>query len=74
MRLDKILVPTDFSETADHAAAQAIELALRHGSQLHVFHVVEPYGEPPPNMMAVVRDYLDKLERDAEETLASKAM
>ena len=73
MRLDKVLVPTDFSETAEHATAQAIELAARHGSRLELFHVVEPYGEPPPNMMAVVRDYLDKLERDAEETLASKA-
>ena len=27
MRLEKILVPTDFSDTADHATAQAVELA-----------------------------------------------
>ena len=73
MRLKKILVPTDFSETADHATAQAVELAAKHGSRLELLHIVEPYGEPPPNMMAVVRDYMEKLEHDAEQKLASKA-
>lgn len=73
MRLAKILVPTDFSETADHATAQAVELAVKHRARLELFHVVEPYGEPPPNMMAVVRDYIEKAERDAEQTLAAKA-
>jgi len=73
MRLKKILVPTDFSETADHALAQAVELAAQHGSRLELLHIVEPYGEPPPSMMAVVRDYMDELEHDAEQTLAAKA-
>jgi nucleotide-binding universal stress UspA family protein len=73
MRLAKILVPTDFSETADHATDQAVELAAKNRCRLELFHVVEPYGEPPPNMMAVVRDYIEKAERDAEQTLAAKA-
>ena len=73
MRWNKILLPTDFSETADHAEAQAIALARQHHSQLELFHVVEPYAEPPPNTMAVVRDYMDQLEQQAEWTLASKA-
>ncbi len=73
MRLDKILVPTDFSNSADHATAQAVELAAQHRSLLELFHVVEPYGELPPNMMAVVRDYIEKAEHDAEATLAAKS-
>lgn len=73
MRFDTILLPTDFSETANHAEAQAVALAQRHGSRLELFHVVEPYGEPPPHMMATVRDYIESLELAAEKTLASKA-
>ena len=73
MRFSKILLATDFSETAHHAEAQAIALARRHRSQLELFHVVEPHAEPPPNTMAVVRDYMDHLEQKAERTLASKA-
>ena len=72
MRMTAILVPTDFSETAEHATAQAVELARRHGSKIHLFHVVEPYGEPPPNMMATVRDYIDRLEKDAATALSER--
>lgn len=72
MRLRKILVPTDFSETAERATGQAIELAKMHGSRIELFHVVEPYGTPPPNMMAVVREYIDALEDEAESSLASR--
>jgi len=72
MRLKKILVPTDFSETAEHATAQAMELAAMHGSRIELFNVVEPYGAPPPNMMAVVREYMDSLEKEAEHSLASR--
>jgi nucleotide-binding universal stress UspA family protein len=73
MRFDTILLPTDFSETANHAEAQAVAMAQRHGSRLELFHVVEPYGEPPPNMMGTVRDYIESLELAADKTLSSKA-
>jgi len=73
MRFDTILLPTDFSETANHAEAQAVALAERHGSRLELFHAVEPYGEPPPNMMDTVRHYIENLELAAEKTLTSKA-
>jgi nucleotide-binding universal stress UspA family protein len=73
MELNKILVPTDFSESADHATDQAVELAAKSGAGLELFSVVEPYGEPPANVMAVVRDYIDTLERDAMGRLAARA-
>ncbi len=72
MRVHRILVPTDFSETANHAEAQAIALARRHGAQLQLFHVIEPYWEPPPHLTDAVRDHLEQLELEADTTLASK--
>ncbi len=71
MHVNRILVPTDFSDTANHAEAQAIALATRHGAQLRLFHVVEPYWAPPPHMTDAVRDYLDTLVREANTRLAS---
>ncbi len=73
MRLDKILVPTDFSETADHALDQAVALARRHGSEILLFHVVEPHAEPPPHMMAMVAEYIDHMHAAAVEALEAKS-
>lgn len=39
MNIDKILVPTDFSENADHALGYAIELGKASGAELHLLHV-----------------------------------
>lgn len=36
----RILVPTDGSETADAAMAEAIDLAAEHGAEVHVLYVV----------------------------------
>ncbi len=46
MRFDKILVPTDFSESAQHALPYAVDLAQKYGSVLHIVHVVEPIVAP----------------------------
>jgi nucleotide-binding universal stress UspA family protein len=44
-RLTRILVPTDFSETADAALAYAKDLATRLGASLHLVHVfTDPYA------------------------------
>jgi nucleotide-binding universal stress UspA family protein len=72
MHLDRILIPTDFSETANHAEAQAIALARRHHSQVLLFHAVEPYGEPPAHMMPAARDYIEQLELEADTTLCKR--
>ncbi|WP_290819368.1 universal stress protein [Halovivax sp.] len=39
---DRILVPTDGSEHAEAAAADAIDLAANHGATLHVLSVADP--------------------------------
>ncbi|HKE86654.1 MAG TPA: universal stress protein [Vicinamibacterales bacterium] len=57
----RILVPTDFSETADAALAYAKTLATKLGASLHLLHVFqdpgaaipfvpETYAPPPPDL------------------------
>jgi len=42
--MKKILVPVDYSKTAQNALAYAVEYALETGAKLHVFHAIEPLG------------------------------
>jgi universal stress protein A len=43
--VNRILVPTDFSETADKALAYAKDLAMKLGASLHLVHVYsDPYA------------------------------
>lgn len=72
MKLESILAPTDFSDTANHAVEQAIELSLRYGAELHLLHVVASREDPPKSAAAAIADYLKKLEDDAEQSLALK--
>jgi nucleotide-binding universal stress UspA family protein len=41
MRLARILIPTDFSDTADAALEYAFVLAERFGASVHLLHVIE---------------------------------
>lgn len=72
MRIQSILAPTDFSETANHAVEQAVELSIRTRARLHLYHVVEPLAEESAGVVAAVRDYLESLEADAQKSLALK--
>jgi nucleotide-binding universal stress UspA family protein len=40
MTLDHVLLPTDFSECADHALTHAMRVADRFDARLHILHVV----------------------------------
>jgi nucleotide-binding universal stress UspA family protein len=51
----RILVPHDFSESADAALELAVDLAAAQGARLDVLHVVEPF-HPPPEVVAWLRD------------------
>lgn len=72
MRVESILAPTDFSETANHAVEQAMELSLRYGAELHLLHVVEDHHGESSGAASAMHDYLRKLEDDAEQSLALK--
>lgn len=39
--ITRMLVPTDFSPASDLAFTYAIDLARRHGSELHLLHVID---------------------------------
>lgn len=38
--IEKILVPTDFSKSADYAMEFAVDMAKKFGSSIHIIHVV----------------------------------
>ena len=46
MTLKRVLLPTDFSDTADHTLGYAREMAERFGAEVHVLHVV---ADPTPH-------------------------
>jgi nucleotide-binding universal stress UspA family protein len=53
--LKKILVPTDFSEHSEHAAAYAVELARQYGSnEIHCIHV----SDIPADLLATSAYYM----------------
>ena len=45
--IQRILVPTDFSEFANEALSTAEQLAVERGAEMLVAHVVEPIGAYP---------------------------
>ncbi|NQV14648.1 universal stress protein [bacterium] len=46
MQFSKILVPTDFSESARYALPFATDLAQKYKADLHILHIVEPIVAP----------------------------
>lgn len=46
MNFSRILVPTDFSESATYALPFAVDMAKKYGAKLHLLHVVEPIIAP----------------------------
>ncbi len=72
MTLTRILLPTDFSDTAKHAHGYARELAVRFDASVHLLHVV---SDPTPQDWAVgatgvvVADLLRAWSADAERRL-----
>jgi nucleotide-binding universal stress UspA family protein len=43
IQFERILFPTDFSDSAENASQYVISLAKKYGSKIHVLHVVEPF-------------------------------
>jgi len=46
MSFNKILIPTDFSESASYALPFAVDLAQTYGASMVLLHVVEPIVAP----------------------------
>ena len=67
--IQRILCPTDFSETADRALQYACELTEKFNAELHVLHVVHDYATEWPTYgdAVVFPGFLEKIEKNAEE-------
>lgn len=69
--IETILVATDFSDTASLALDRAIELALRHRSQIALVHVMQP--DIPtlasPEMIVIPPNYEEMLRESCAEGL-----
>lgn len=80
MQIKQILVPTDFSENAQHAVSYAVELAKRCSAKLHLLHIpVIPtyllmdlsYSPGPEAVTRILNESQDALDEQAEVVAAS---
>lgn len=74
IRLDRILVPVDFSDSSTSAQKYGVALAERFGSEIHLIHVLQDLvalspepglSFPPPG------EYLQELMESAKRSLAN---
>ncbi len=71
MQIKKILVPTDFSEHAEHALGSAVKLARPFGASLHLLHVVQlPLLATSPEAPAIPVTFWQELREHAQARLA----
>ncbi len=73
MELKRILVPTDFSESADYAFQYALTFAREFGATLYVLHVVYFPAHTAPQSLRLPQDatsqVLDGLVKEAKQSL-----
>jgi len=64
-KLKRILVPTDFSETADLALHYGHSLSRQYDAQLHLLHVIPD----PTTAMGIYEQIADAIPPDWQETM-----
>lgn len=71
----RILVPTDGSESADRAVEHTLTLAEQYGATVHALHVVDTsrYGEPALSSTEIVLHELEERGHDLLDEIAAKA-
>ncbi|HEY5891761.1 MAG TPA: universal stress protein [Chthoniobacterales bacterium] len=80
LKLTKILVPTDFSETSRKALQYAIAFAKQFGAKITLLHVIEPPPESEERIYAetsleeVMRPVREQLETLATSAIESKLL
>ena len=72
IRLQRILLPTDFSTYSAAATKYACEMAARFDSELHILHTLEHHLTSTPGFAAglALPTYIDESRADAEKRLA----
>lgn len=75
IKLQRILCPTDFSESSEHALIYAFSFAQQYDATLYLLHVVEPLTPVPGVDMGPILSYddrpnvLDRIQELLEETI-----
>lgn len=72
IRLNRVLVPVDFSEFGKHALKYGCEFARRFGAELHLLHVVEDVYPMVPEagmLLPAQGDYLAELKAAAQRAI-----
>jgi nucleotide-binding universal stress UspA family protein len=78
MKFERILFPTDFSDSAAHAQEYALSLARQYGAELRIIHVVQLYtylfdfGMDNSAQYEAVTATLKKMLDDLLDTLAGE--
>jgi nucleotide-binding universal stress UspA family protein len=68
-KIQRILVPHDFEETAETALTYALTLAEKLGARVTVLHAYEVPTYGYPEMLAVAVEFASEIERRAVENL-----
>jgi nucleotide-binding universal stress UspA family protein len=69
---EKILVPVDFSESANQAVQVGIDLAKRYEASLELAHVYQPVGYAlPEGYVLITPDQLDEILAEFQKQLAA---
>lgn len=71
MKVEKILMPTDFSPCAEAALDHAIYLAEQFEAELHLLHVVVLHGDSPHDLGAAFPD-IEEVHKHLESLAASE--
>lgn len=75
LQLDRVLYPTDFSESSRQALPYAAALANRHGAELHVLHVLVLHASDPASLdqyFPLAEEVIEDWASRAEEALESE--
>jgi len=72
---DRILIPTDGSDSANRAVEHGLSLAREYDSEVHAMYVVDTsrYGEPALSSAEIVLDELEQRGQDLTDDVAERA-
>jgi len=76
LSVSRIVVPTDFSESSEHALQTALDLAQRFEAELHLLHVVSPqlyYADMPELTLIPLEELSQELIKSGDERLHAAA-
>jgi nucleotide-binding universal stress UspA family protein len=73
MKIGRILLPTDLSESADRALKQAVEIAAQQQARIEVFHAVTLEHLDAAREKLAFDEYMAKVEKEIFDDLATRS-